>query len=64
MFYSSTNVSRLLISVWTPANKKRKHVKTYDLTPQLTVNNMYVCFNGELLHTQNNYFDTTVYTEP
>ena len=37
--------------------------KNYYLTPQLTVNNTCVWFNGELLHTQDNYFDATVYIQ-
>ena len=41
--------------------QKRKHVKKYRLTPQLAVNKTCVWFNGELLHTQNIYFDTIVY---
>jgi len=35
--------------------------KTYHLIPQLPTNNTCVWFNGDLLHTYRNYFDTTVY---
>jgi len=37
--------------------------KTYDLTPQLALNNTCVLFNGDLLHTYDNYFDSTVYIQ-
>ena len=36
--------------------------KRYHLIPQLAANNMCVWFNGYLLHTYHNYFDTTVYS--
>ena len=42
--------------------QKRKHVQTYNFTPQLSVN-ICVWFNGELLHTRVNHFDTTVYIQ-
>ena len=47
---------------WLHANylQNRKHVQT--LT-QLAVNNRCVWFNGELVHIQDNYFDTTVYNQ-
>ena len=43
--------------------KKRKHLKTYHLIPQLATNNTCVWFNGDLLHNIINYFDTTVYIQ-
>ena len=43
--------------------KAEAHTKIYHLTQQLPVNNTCVWFNGELLHTQYNYFDITVYIQ-
>ena len=37
--------------------------KIYHLTPQLAVNNTCVWIDGDLLHTYDNYFDITVYTQ-
>jgi len=55
----------------TPAGKrlhtgcvqKAEARKTYNLTPHLAVNNTCVWLNNELVHTQNNYFDPTVYIQ-
>jgi len=43
--------------------EKAEARKTYHLIPQLAVNNPCVWFNGDLLHTYHNYFDTTVYIQ-
>ena len=72
------HVSGLLISLWEPANSlfvrnkyvtptgKRLHagyLQKVDLIPQLAVNNTCLWFSDDLLHTYDNYFDTTVYIQ-
>ncbi|KAK2144808.1 hypothetical protein LSH36_729g02015 [Paralvinella palmiformis] len=50
-FSYATNMSRPQESGYMQATyKKRKHVKTYHLIPQLAPNNTCVWFNGDLLH--------------
>ena len=44
-------------------HKSRSTHKNYQLIPQLAANNTYVWFNAELLDTQDNYVDTTVYIQ-
>ena len=41
--------------------QKRKDVQKIYLTPQFAVNNRCSWFNGELVHTQDNYFDIIFY---
>jgi len=43
--------------------QKAEARRTYHLTPQLAVNNTCVWFNGDLLRTYDNYFNTTVYIQ-
>ena len=63
-FSYATNMSRPQESGYMQATyKKRKHIKTYHLIPQLGANNTCVWFIGNLLHTYDNYFDTTVYIQ-
>ncbi|KAK2159297.1 hypothetical protein LSH36_155g07024 [Paralvinella palmiformis] len=56
-FSYATNMSRTQESDYMQATyKKRKHVKTYHLIPQLAANNTCVWFNGDLLHTYHKLF--------
>ena len=63
-FSYATNMSRSQESGYMQAKyKKPKHVNTYHLIPELAAINTCVWFNGDLLHTYQNYFDTTVEIE-
>ena len=43
--------------------RKQKHAQKYHLTPTMAVNNTCIWINDELIHTQDNYFDSTVYIQ-
>ena len=63
LFVRNKNVTPTWKRQYAICTERGSAYKKYNLTPQLAVNNTCVWFNGELVHTQDNYFDTTVFTQ-